>query len=557
MQINEPHLTLTGKRGVYGYRRGVPAKYRHLFGGRREVVKSLKTKSLTEALILRDREDRAFEAIIETAGLTQFPEAWTQRQKYDLAEHYLKDQGVLPEQLPRINTINPSPDELAYMEFVALHKRYEAADAAFVQSSYPEVKYWAERGVRVNLKDQSWMSERVKSLKEDVDKLMDQLLALPRNRIIEDYVRYVEAVDDSVGGIPADWPLAVKQTEGQKIASSILRDGTGNVAERATWRFAIEEYITSDQTIRNKAQAASWKRNTWTACERLAGSAFVFGMDTKLTDIKRPNVEDAVVHLWPHPPTRKRNARIFQAVINRWNQRYPDYPVTNPFLKLVSDKQIRNSQVKVRSFNKDEWVEIHARVDAIANSETRLIAQLAMYAGIPSGEAAGIERGDLILTHNNPHLIIQNNEFRVLGKDRFPRAIPLVGQMLESVLKFLQEKDFSNEYRLFPSYFRADGRMKNDDLSDHLNPLVVNQARHDRRKVRWYSTRHTFKDICVAAGITESHRRYLMGHSDKQGGSHDSYGTAPPTQLLRDDMVKVTSWRGLSWGDHDRSQQLL
>lgn len=557
MQIDEPHLTRTGKRGVYGYRRGIPAKHRHLFGGKREVVKSLKTKSLTEALILRDREDRAFDAIIQTAGLTSFPEAWTQRQKCDLAEHYLKDQGVLPEQLPHINTLHPSPDELDYMQFVTLHKRYEAAITAFIRASVEEAKQKLKDDIRVDSNDPTTMSDHLRSLKQKSDNLRTQLSVLPRNRMIESYTRYSEAVIANLGGFPAGWPVSPKQTEGEKIASSILRDGKGNVAERSTWRFAIEEYITSDHTIRNKGQAERWRRNTWRACERLAESAFVFGMDTKLRDIKRPNVEDAVVHLWPHPPTRKRNARIFQAVINRWNQRYPDHPVTNPFLKLVSDRQIRNSQAKVRSFSKDEWSEIHSLVDALADPETKLIAQLAMYAGIPSGEAAGVERADLVLTHDNPHLIIQNNEFRVLGKDRFPRAIPLVGLMLNNVIKFLKDKDFNKDYRLFPSYFRKDGRIKNDDLSDDLNSLVVNFAQWDRRKVRWYSTRHTFKDICVAAGVAESHRRYLMDHSDKQGGSHDKYGTAPPTKLLRDDMVKVTSWQSLTWGDHDRSQQIV
>ena len=552
MQINHPHLTLTRKRGVYGYRRGVPAKYRHLFGGKREVVKSLKTKSLTAALILRDREDRAFEDIIRSAGLTRFPEAWTQRQKYDLAEHYLKDQGVLPEQLPPINLINPSPEEVDYLQFVALHKRYQAADGEFMQAALQEARQKLNDGIRVDSNDPTTLSERVNGLKRKSDDLRDQLLALPRNQMIEAYIRYAEAITDNAGGFPPQWCVSANQTEGQKIASSILRDGAGNIAERATWRFAIQEYIGSDQTIRNKGQGNNWRRNTWRSCERLAENAFVFGMDTKLTDIKRPNIEDAIVHLWPHPPTRKRNARIFQAVINRWNERYPNHPVTNPFLKLVTDTQIRNSQAKVRSFNKSEWTEIHSLVDAVRDPETKLIAQLAIYAGIPSGEAAGIERGDLVLIHENPHLIIQNNEFRVLGKDRFSRAIPLVGQMLDSVVKFLREKNFNSDYRLFPSYFRADGRMKNDDLSDDLNPLVVNHARWGRRKVRWYSTRHTFKDICVAAGVAETHRRYLMGHSDKQGGSHEKYGTAPPTSLLREDMIKVTAWQNLSWGDFDR-----
>ena len=51
MLHNIPYLTITKKTKVYGYRRRIPEDVRFLFDGKREIVKSLKTKNLSLAQI--------------------------------------------------------------------------------------------------------------------------------------------------------------------------------------------------------------------------------------------------------------------------------------------------------------------------------------------------------------------------------------------------------------------------------------------------------------------------------------------------------------------------
>ena len=68
MLHNIPYLTVTAKTKVYGYRRRIPEVVRFLFDGKREIVKSLKTKSLTAAQVEVQRMNHWFEERVATAG---------------------------------------------------------------------------------------------------------------------------------------------------------------------------------------------------------------------------------------------------------------------------------------------------------------------------------------------------------------------------------------------------------------------------------------------------------------------------------------------------------
>ena len=68
MLHNIPYLTITEKTKVYGYRRRIPDNVRFLFDGKREIVKSLKTKDLSLAQIKLSQWNDWYEKRVATVG---------------------------------------------------------------------------------------------------------------------------------------------------------------------------------------------------------------------------------------------------------------------------------------------------------------------------------------------------------------------------------------------------------------------------------------------------------------------------------------------------------
>lgn len=546
-----PYLTQSKDRNVYGYRRRIPEEYRHLFGGKREIKKSFKTKSFILACNEVERINEWYDNKIATAGFKDIPSSVSERHRQQMVMQDLKMQGLLDETLLKLRPQDAisDPDVSAYFLFVGLKSEYNAVFHKMVDAGVED-----------------WGSELHTSLQIKFADLSKEIKAIPDNKYIRRYqeqnkqinqvykelfeTQYIQDPDD---GSITELPLEQQQALAAKRKDLEFRiDVLGGeaVSTSATWADAVTDYIDRGAKTGNKGQIAKKAVDTRTACEAIS-RAFVNGMDTGLTDIVRANVEDVLIALWPHAGTRQRNARIFQAVINKWNQRHPEQAVANMFMGLVDGAEVEQDTQDRRSFSRDEYAEVWQRVEMEDDPELQFVALLGLYAGIPQGEAAGIERADC-RGGDVPYILIQSNGSRHIGKGRYPRAIPLVGHVGEHLRTYVKARTFDNDARLFPSFFRPDGRLRSDKLAKGLNKFVVNKIAWDNRRVSWYSTRHTFKDICDVAGVSESHSRYLMGHADPIGGSHSKYGTKPPTGDLIACMEAVSGWKNLSWGDFDR-----
>lgn len=572
MNLRKPYLTKTQGTGVYGYRRRVMPKYRALFGGKREIKKSFKTKDLTRAISLLERMDQWFENMISTKGLTAVPSQWTERQKLKLALDHLKQVDILPPQFEAIDPLNLTIENRNFVEWLRLeqeigdcfkattqagrayHRAKEALLSDVNWSDPPPHPSAAQSDITLATEQEMTELKDLWSRFEGLDKkrksLEEAQACIPVSASIKQYQNRNSEIERLNDGFPLYMWERQHWTDAERMALAVLQGG--NIAITATWKSAVEEYLASQQDeVRNKSQERKWRKSTWSACERL--SAFlVHGMDTKLKAIERADVEDAVREIWANPSTRKRGTRIYQAVINSWNIRYPEQAVPNMFLRLVSDTAVKNAKRDRRSFSPEEYGEVWRLVHSEPDAEIRLLATLSLYAGIPSGEVAGLDFYDLRFDRISPHVKIRTNNHRFLGKKRYERSIPLVGFILDEVRSYVKGRDFKDDRRVFPSFFRMDGSINSDKLSKHMNRFVVHKIKSDQRLVSWYSGRHTFKDICDVVGVSDSHSRYLMGHVDPGGGSHKEYGTKPPVKALIADMEKVLNWREYEWGDYDQ-----
>ena len=100
----------SGTRGVYSYRRGIPAKLRPYFlkaDGKprgREWKEPLKTNSLSKALILAANVNQQFEhsKLLAELELNSLTKPLSERDQVHRFLRYLKKQGIHPDSAPSI-----------------------------------------------------------------------------------------------------------------------------------------------------------------------------------------------------------------------------------------------------------------------------------------------------------------------------------------------------------------------------------------------------------------------------------------------------------------------
>jgi integrase len=165
--------------------------------------------------------------------------------------------------------------------------------------------------------------------------------------------------------------------------------------------------------------------------------------------------------------------------------------------------------------------------------------------GAPTGEAACLLRQDVKLTTETPHLIIRNNKYRILGKRRLERAVPIVEPLLSHLKDYIANHfTGSNTDLLFPQF--GEGRHASGDRSKKLSDFVDNQRPDDDDLLSPYSLRHTFKDKYQRARVPQDIGEYIFGHrSDQSNKVHAKYGTGRGVEDLVDymkDIVAVKEW---------------
>jgi len=340
--------------------------------------------------------------------------------------------------------------------------------------------------------------------------------------------------------------LPIKLNDPKVIEYSLIA-GTDAPTGEPTWSDAVELYIkiSKRDTVRLPNVEHTWEQTTRNLLERF-GAAFGGSSSLVLEELERQEVADWLWQTYPNVSTRNRYVRTFSAVWNRWNAENKEPDLHNPFKGLGNAAQELELQAnKRRSFTPVEWHQYKDSVEECEDIELRLIGLLMLYTGCRNGEAFGLSANDLKLDSNLPHVIFRTNSIRRMSKGGLERAVPLLTPVLNQFRSYKAKGHINSDRTqpLFPSYSGA----SDNKVSIALGSILRQKAEITDTDVVAYSSRHTFTDRAIAAGVASDRAEYLTGHkSSSSSAIHRRYGTTTPPQVLLDDMVKM--FKTTDWG---------
>ena len=531
MNTNIPRLTQT-KTSIYGYRRKIKEAHRHLFEGKRELKKSFYTKDLRHALRLHKDMDRWFDSVLATQGygLEIPPEVAPKQMMVEVVKD-LKNRNLHPTDQPKLDATSGTDgfqrftaDILEALPILVANGKGEVADEEVLE------KFEA-------LKKQGNQFIKLHAYGMEVNRLKKRL-----------QVRY--------GGIDMMGLMAKPNTRNPKrawdsgdpdVIKYKIMSGDPDFTPDPTWYHAVHTYLKQNlEKPRNADTKRKWEVAVSSLCKRLS-MVLPLGMKTRLDALDFTILRDFVNDTWSNGSTRAKNLRTYAAVVANWNELHPDQVVTNHFAVLVKknkDKEERDMKVR-RSFTPDEHVVFMKQLLDTPDPEIKTIGLIMEMYGAPTGEAACLLREDVKLKAATPHLIIRNNKYRLLGKKRLERALPIVEPLLSHLKDYIENHFTGNSTDLlFPKF--GEGRHTSGDRSKKLSAFVDNQRPDDDALLSPYSLRHTFKDKYLRARVPQDIGEYIMGHKSEQSNKvHAKYGTGRGVEDLvqnMEDIIAVKEW---------------
>ena len=531
MLHNIPYLTRTEKTKVYGYRRRIPDNVRFLFDGKREIVKSLKTKSLMSAQVEVDRLNQWFSERIATAGYTKTSEPKLPVQLVRGIHEDMKRMGNHPSQLPKID-VNSDPREMGqFFNDVATAKslKRDLDEDKITIDDYSAGLSALENGTVWKLSD----AQAKRSA------LLNEL----RKKYRHPEKTRAESRDPNIDCDAEDYVLP--QVKWDEADPEVIRYRImcgESLLPPPTWQNAVDDYLRqyrSSPKQRSEQQTIKHTRAVISQCEKIS-AAFPYGMKTALTDIDAEDVRDFIRLDDTKPSTKAKNLTIIRAVWNSWSIYNQKQAVEgDPFrAELVQHKKaIDNTETHRRSFTPSEFAKFNESLSQETDEDVRLMGMLAAYCGAPTGEIAKLERRDVKLTSDTPYLVFR----AISGKDRIARSVPL----LEPIRTELEV--YINEHcdRATGSVFTSKLSRSPSDLTKRLKLHITNERPDDPLRLVPYSLRHTFKDRAEAA-MDSRYVQYILGHKTKDSSAvHQRYGTNTPPSALVKGMAAIqalTEW---------------
>jgi integrase len=315
-----------------------------------------------------------------------------------------------------------------------------------------------------------------------------------------------------------------------------------------TWQNALDNYLRQNlRKTRNPEQTSKHKKATISMAQKLA-TDFPDRMDTKLQDIEGDMIQNFAEQAWPKAPTRSKNLRVLRAIWRCWDEHQPKQKVGfdpfKPIVKATSGK-VDQDEDKRRSFTPAEFKHFLESLSNETNDEIKLIGLIMAYCGAPTGEAAGLVRGDVKLKVEQPYIVFRNNKHRLMGKPRLERAIPLIDSLASQLNEYLGSKELGKDDPIFPVL--GTGEYASGDRSKKLTKHIINMRDHDEKHLVPYSLRHTFIDRADIVGSPSGFSEYIVGHRTEGSSKiHANYGTGlPPARLVE---FMHDTWTVEDWG---------
>jgi integrase len=512
-----PYLTQTEKTKVYGYRRRIPEDVRFLFDGKREIVRSLKTKNLSLAQIKLSQWNEWYEKKVATVGYTRKQDKQLPVKLVKEIHEDLKKMGKHPEDVPTLSIRSDlvelerfRDDSVAIKTLYQQYRNGEFDYDELLVRSYP-----FEQGA--------------------YGKMLAHHLAADMQ-----YEDLLDKYSDTGDYYTAKEYRSWDEQDPEVIRYRLLMGE--NLLPEPTWQNAVDDYVKqyhSSPKQRSEQQKVKHTRAVISQCEKIS-AAFPYGMDTTLTDIDAEDVRDFIRQDDTKPSTKAKNLTMIRAVWNSWSIYNQKQAVEgDPFrAELVQHKKaIDVTEAHRRSFTPSEYHKFHESLSQETDNEVRLVGMLAAYCGAPTGEIAKLERRDVKLTSDTPYLVFR----AITGKDRIARSVPLLEPIRTELAAYINEHCNRPTDPVFASRLVRSP----SDLSKRLKSHITNERPDDPLRLVPYSLRHTFKDRAETA-MDSRYVQYILGHKTKDSSAvHQRYGTnAPPSALVEGmtDIQGLTEW---------------
>ena len=533
MKHDIPFLTKTAKSGWYGYRRRVPKELKHLFQGKSEIIKAFNTKNFDIAQIELRKMNDWFDEKVESHNFTKKVKGQLPFEQLRSVDKHLRDEGLHPDEMPQVSVhtsrsdfVDISKDALDAAIAKVKRDRGEINDEEYLALLKPLQgrKLWQMQSFIIQ---RDFLRDHLQKKYTDPKKLIDTGPVFERDDYIPPQLQWDE-------------------TDPEVIQYRIMNNEPVNPPP--TWQNALDNYLLHNlKKTRNPEQATKHRKASISMAGKLA-TAFPDNMDTKLQDIEGYMIQNFCEQAWPNAPTRNKNLRVLAAVWRSWDEHQHKQKVGfDPFKPLVkaASGKVSQDQDKRRSFTPAEFKHFMESISYEANDEIRLIGMIMAYCGAPTGEAAGLVRGDVKLKTEPPYIVFRNNKHRLMGKPRLERAVPLIEPLRSHLKEYLEPKELGNDDLIFLAL--GTGTHSSGDRSKKLTKHIVNMRDHDNRQLVPYSLRHTFIDRANNVGSPSGFSEYIVGH--KTAGSskiHANYGTGVPPARLVQHMEET--WAVEDWG---------
>ena len=560
MKHDIKYLTCSPKTGIYGYRRDIPPRYRYLFPKNKLQDRKASSKSTSEYKTI---DKVSFKTKSISIALREY-EAYNAKHERTLALHtglektndelpqetvrrvtrQLHNNGLLPQTLPKIDALSSIEEMEALKREAEYHRLYESAEnyerylrfqaeKEYDQKNpsdffglYPEEIY---DHINVEYPDKSLLkgTKGVYAGKQKVDEAKEALS---------------EAMHD-------DRDIGSGINEETSIAYRLL-DGELEIRSTPTLKHIKANYLKN--VIARKQMNDKTKRDKEQNLERLINVIANLrneGLNTEFHTLLEDELRDELELQYPKPQTRMRRLGDLASYINAWNQFNKQETLENPFssLKTEAKEAINLNDVKSRRFFTPEEFDIYwdSLLNNEADSEVRAAGLLMLFCAGPNSEVFGIERRDVKLNSNIPHLIIRPNSIRLIGKGRLERIVPLFGDVLEVLRTHINSNNFSTDEGtpIFPRLHTMNSKSSTSRLKKH----IVNLHPEQKAELVPHSSRKTISIRADQTTLSLGIVQYITGHKAKGSNAiHQKFYRDPaaPNIMLKayEELYSIKEW---------------
>ena len=254
--------------------------------------------------------------------------------------------------------------------------------------------------------------------------------------------------------------------------------------------------------------------------------------DTEIKRIRRRDVSRVIEKAQEQglkTTSIRRRLNTVRAAINELIREYELSDVRNPFTEFEIPDYGKD-EVKREGLNDAQLKRLRDHVGKNDGDTTNIIGLL-LDTGARISEVVGMQREDLVLNAETPHIVIRENPKRRLKTKASRRKVPLVGRALLAAKRAIEAA--SDDY-LFPRYMTGE-RVKNDAASATVNKALAKLGCGTAHQMR-----HTMKTRLANADVPLDRIEEIQGWRSRDTMAHH-YGEQTALKNMCEALTKSLS----------------